>query len=148
MPRLLIAAGVVGLVIWLAIGGNDASRPSTVTSPAEQPVQDLVEPAPVITVPVTATSTTVVSRALERLVPVVEQLPYATPWWTVDYSIVAGGIRLRVEVRAILNRADQRPQYEADLRARREEARAWLTAAGVDLATTPVTWSPPGVDTL
>ena len=86
---------------------------------------------------------------LEQTQPLVRHLPYDHAHFAVDYHVdEAGGLTLEVELRAILNRPEQLPAYEANLRAYKAEALEWLRSVGADPTAYPIEWRPPEVAAL
>jgi hypothetical protein len=151
----LVAAGVclLGLAV-IPRGGRGESPVTTViyrhALPTGQPPTSGA-PAMGVEGTTTPTSTTLAGAGDTRGVDSQEQtqrltrvLPHDTARWGVDYDLHPdGSLSLKVRVKAVLNRPDQRPQYETDLRAFKAEAVAWLTGQGVDVTKVAVAWTPP-----
>ena len=152
MKKLLVAMAVGGLVLivaGLATGhrGGRAVRP-TVTD---------IQPEVVFEAPTTTTSTTPATSttaagagpdtktdALERSQPLLHVLPHETSHYTIDYRVLPDGnhLALTITLKAILNRADQLAAYQAQLKAYRAEALAFLRSQNVDPAAYQITYDP------
>ena len=153
MKKLLVAMAVGGLVLivaGLATGhrGGRAARP-TVTTDTEP---EVVFEAPTTTSSTPpATSTTVAGAgpdtktdALERTQPLLHVLPHETSHYTIDYRVLPDGnhLALTITLKAILNRADQLAAYQAQLKAYKAEALAFLRSQNVDPAAYQITYDP------
>lgn len=85
---------------------------------------------------------------LEQKNPLLAKLPYETLQYKVDYELSqqAGGkteVTITVTLYAILNRPEQRPAYEAQLREYKQKALQWIQEQGVDISTYKVVFNPP-----
>jgi uncharacterized membrane protein len=73
----------------------------------------------------------------------VDALPYSTEHFNITYTVNSDkSLNVFVELIAILNRPEQRPQYEADLKAYRQEALDYITQHGGDPAKLNILYSP------
>lgn len=65
--------------------------------------------------------------------PLTRHLPHDSARFRIDYHLdAAGGLFLTIELRVVLNRADQLVGYDEELRTCRAEALAWLRSVGAD----------------
>jgi hypothetical protein len=83
--------------------------------------------------------------ALERTQPLVHVLPHETLHYKIGYRVVGNGDRLALTVtlNAVLNRADQLGQYQAELKSYKAEALAFLRAQSQDPAAYSIDYDPP-----
>ena len=81
---------------------------------------------------------------LERAQPLTRHLPHDSAHFRIDYHLdAAGALFLTIELRVVLNRADQLVAYDEELRTYRAEALAWLRSVGADPDSLAVTYRPP-----
>jgi hypothetical protein len=81
---------------------------------------------------------------LERAQPLTRHLPHDSAHFRIDYRLdAAGALFLTIELRVVLNRADQLVAYDEELRTCRAEALAWLRSVGADPDSLAVTYLPP-----
>lgn len=160
MKRLSILCAVVGLVLVLVPRGGDEAPPATssafeATQATEEPERDhmhedpgyLPAPAPtavvVVTVPPTTIPLALQTDQLQRSVPITAALPHDAARWTVDYRIAPNGaLNLVVTLKVVLNRAEQLPQAQVEMRQYKAEALEWLLEHGVRQGQYPIEWRP------
>jgi hypothetical protein len=123
--------------------------PSTTTA-AAAPVSSVPGASAVVAQPPTTTTLSLGSVGLEktdrleREQPLIQSLPKSTTHYKIDYRVESDrSLSLTITLFAVLNRADQLPQYRAQLVEYKAEALAWLGSKGVNPTDYKTTYLPP-----